>query len=63
MGILKELRKMVIRVPAFEMLEKEVIYGPPSNPLWAALAAACPRAAIVFPPFGLALLVAHKMLT
>jgi len=54
---------MVIRVPAFEMLEKEEIYGPPWNPLWAALAAACLRAAVVFPLSGIALLVAHNTLT
>jgi hypothetical protein len=31
MWILKQLGKMVIRVPAFEMLEKEEIYCPSSN--------------------------------
>jgi len=44
MWILKQLGKMFVRVPTFEMLEKEERYGPPSNHLWAALAAACSRA-------------------
>jgi len=44
MWILKQLGKTDIRLPAFETLEKEEIYHPPSNPLWAALGAACPQA-------------------
>jgi len=44
MWILKQLEKMFVRVPTFEMLEKEEICSPPSNPIWAALAAACSQA-------------------
>ena len=64
MWILKQLGKTDIRLPAFETLEKEEIYIILLQTLcglhW--VQPAHRLVAIVFPPSGLALLVAHNTL-